>query len=213
VRADSREARNWQGFRAGGDAMKRLHKLALGLVILAMCCVSGGGAAMAGETTGRQAKTESIRIPGSKLVRGRTTLVVGAPLAKVRSTVLDFAHYPDFMPHFRKCRVLGRSPSGGRDIYMEVAALHGAVRLWARIDAKKPVKMGEVEIHELAFVEGNVNELSAIWRLKPIDARTTELSLEIFLHPKLPLPARMINEENVGGSAMGATAVRARAER
>ncbi|MCC6557668.1 MAG: SRPBCC family protein [Polyangiaceae bacterium] len=181
----------------------------------------GGAAARAEEPPehvaqrgdGAAPRTESIPIPGTKLVRGRTTLVVRAPLARVRAAVLDFAHYPEFMPHFTTCRVIGRSPSGGRDVYMEVAALHGAVKMWARLDARKPVTADGVETHEMRKLDGNVEDLHAIWRLRPLDAGRTELSLEIFLQPRIPLPASLLNAENVDGSARGAVAVRARSER
>lgn len=161
----------------------------------------------------RGVRTEAVPIPGSSLVRGRSTAVVDAPLARVRAAVLDFARYPEFMPHFNICRVLGKSASGGRDIYLEVAALHGAVKMWARMDAQKATRVGGVETHALRFVEGNVRDLSAVWRLKPLDGGKTELSLEVFLHPRLPLPAKLINNENLDGSAQGVAAVRARAEK
>lgn len=160
----------------------------------------------------RGVRTEPVPIPGSSLVRGRSTIVVDAPLARVRAAVLDFPRYPEFMPHFNACRVLGRSASGGRDLYVEVAALRGAVKMWARVDAQKATRADGIETHAIRFVEGNVRALSAVWRLKPLEEGKTELSLEIFLHPRLPLPAKLINRENLDGSARGVAAVRARAE-
>ena len=56
--------------------------------------------------------------------------------------------------------------------------------------AKRAEKAGfdGVEVHESRFVKGNVRELKAIWRLKKLDEATTELSLEVFLDPSIPLP-------------------------
>ncbi|HSN99123.1 MAG TPA: SRPBCC family protein [Candidatus Nanopelagicales bacterium] len=161
----------------------------------------------------RAVRTEPVPIPGTHLVRGRSTLVVDAPVSRVRAAIRAFSRYPEFMPHFRTCRIIGRSPSGGRDLYLEVEALHGAVKMWARVDAMKPAEADGVETHAIRFLEGNVRELSATWRLRPLSGSQTELSLEIFLHPRLPLPVSLLNSENLDGSARGVQAIRARSER
>jgi ribosome-associated toxin RatA of RatAB toxin-antitoxin module len=155
----------------------------------------------------------AVPVPGSSLVRGRSTVTVKAPIDRVRQSVLGFADYADFMPHYSKCKVLGRAPGGGRDVYMEVEALHGAVKMWARVEVpRKPAVVDGVETYETQFLDGNVQEFKAIWRLRPVDDGSTELSLEVFLEPKLPLPSDLINRENLNGSAAGVLAMRARAE-
>jgi ribosome-associated toxin RatA of RatAB toxin-antitoxin module len=158
------------------------------------------------------ARPEPVPIAGSDFVRGRTTVIVRAPLPKVREAVLDFPHYAEFMPHYRTSRVLGRGADGAREIYMEVEALNGMVRMWAQIEMPKPTTEGGVEAHESRFVKGNVREFKAIWRLKKIDEATTELSLEVFLEPQIPLPTGLVNDENLKGSARGVAAMRAHAE-
>ena len=95
---------------------------------------------------------------------------------------------------------------------MEVEALHGAVSLWARLDVLKPATSNGVETIDTNFEEGNVKDLKATWRLKKVDAQRTELTLEVFLNPKLPLPSRLVNEQNVEGSALGVLAMRTRVE-
>jgi ribosome-associated toxin RatA of RatAB toxin-antitoxin module len=156
---------------------------------------------------------EPVAIPGTDLVRGRATTVVDAPIDRVRESVLDFGHYAEFMPHYRNAKVLGRTPSGARDVYMEVEALYGAVKMWARVELGKPTVEDGVETHETRFVEGNVEEFKAIWRLKAVDAEHTSLSLEVFLKPKIPLPKNLLNQENLDGSVKGVMAMKARAER
>src|SRR5262249_21398733 len=131
----------------------------------------------------------------------------------VREAVLDFGHYPDFMPHYNQCKVLGRTADGARDLYMEIGALHGALKLWARVQLPKAVVDNGVETYATKFVEGNVSDFKAIWVLAPGDATRTKLSLEVFLEPKFPrLPANLLNEENLSGSSKGVIAMRARAE-
>jgi ribosome-associated toxin RatA of RatAB toxin-antitoxin module len=154
----------------------------------------------------------AVPIEGSELVRGRSTTQVAASLEKTREAVLDFAHYADFMPHYRNAKVLGRTETGARDVYMEVEALFGAVSFWAEVEMPKAQIIDGVETWETHFRKGNVKDFKAIWRLKKIDATTTELSLEVFLHPSLPLPVKLVNDENLKGSSSGVAAMRGRAE-
>lgn len=156
--------------------------------------------------------TEAVAMDGTELVRGRSTVVVDAPIKQVRKAVLGFKAYPEFMPHYRSAKVLGRTPDGARDVYMEVVALHGAVKMWTRIELPKPTKVDGVETHESRFVDGNVKDFKAIWRLKKIDRDHTELSLEIFLQPDIPLPTSLINGENLKGSKQGVLAMKDRLE-
>ncbi|WP_437736932.1 type II toxin-antitoxin system RatA family toxin [Sorangium sp. So ce1335] len=162
-----------------------------------------------------RAGVTSVAVPigSTGFSRGRSTAVVKAPIERVRATVLSFERYPEFMPHYKKCRVLGRTPSGGWDVYMEVSALHGAVTLWARLEIQKAAAAADgVETYSSRFVSGNVQDLQATWRLEKIDDDTTRLSLDIFLRPKLPLPKSLLNAENLDGSARAIVAVRARIE-
>lgn len=159
-----------------------------------------------------EVETVSVPIEGTELVRGRSTVVVDAPIDRVRDAVLDFTHYPEFMPHYSGCKVLGRTATGARDLYMEIAALHGALKMWARVELPKPTIADGVETFETKFIEGNVRDFKAIWRLARVDDTHTRLSLEVFLQPKIPLPVDLLNEENISGSTKGVTAMRARAE-
>lgn len=153
----------------------------------------------------------AVPIPGSELVRGRATVEVRAPLPVVRDAVLGFGSYPDFMPHYENCKLLGRTPSGARDVYMEISALHGAVRMWARVEVNKRVEEG-AEVFETRMVEGNVDDMVASWRLRRLDTTRTELSLEVFLKPRLPMPVELMNRENMRGAVKGVVAMRSRAE-
>jgi len=156
--------------------------------------------------------TGSVPIPGSSLVRGRASVRVRAPLAKVRQIILDFGRYPEFMPHYEACRDLGRTPSGGRDVYMRIAALHGAVKMWARIEVGLPAIEEGAETYRSRYVDGNVRDLQATWRVQRIDDASTRLDVEVFLHPKLPLPSSVVNGENVEGAKLAVMAFKARAE-
>lgn len=153
-----------------------------------------------------------VPIGSTGFSRGRSTVIVKAPIERVRAAVLSFGRYPEFMPHYKQCRLLGRTRTGGWDLYMEVSALHGAVTLWARVEIQKPTVADGVETYTSRFISGNVRDLQATWRLEKIDADKTRLSLEVFLRPKMPLPKRLINAENLEGSARAIAAIRARVE-
>lgn len=154
----------------------------------------------------------AVPIEGTELVRGRSTVTVKASLEKTREAVLDFGHYADFMPHYRNAKILGRTDTGARDVYMEVEALYGAVKFWAEVELPKATTVDGVETWETRFIKGNVKDFKAIWRLKKLDAQSTELSLEVFLSPNLPMPVHLMNDENMGGSSSGVAAMRAHAE-
>lgn len=155
-------------------------------------------------------RTVAVPIPGSSLVRGKSTITMAAPIDKVRAAILDFAHYPQFMPHYKSCKVLGHTASGARNVYMEVAAAGGLVTMWARVEVGKPTMADGAEVYETKFVEGNVKDLKATWRFKKIDDASTEVTLEVFVLPKLPLPNSVVNQENLGGSAEAVLALKKR---
>ncbi|MEP7126810.1 MAG: SRPBCC family protein [Byssovorax sp.] len=157
-------------------------------------------------------RSDAVPVDGTDYVRGRTSVKVHAPIARVRESVVDFGHYAEFMPHYRSAKLLGRTATGARDVYMEIEALNGVVIMWVEMEFPKPTITGGVEITESRFIKGNVDDFKAVWRLRKIDEETTELSLEVFLQPSIPLPTSLINKENVDGSLKGVIAMRGRIE-
>ncbi len=173
---------------------------------------SAAAAAPPPAAEGEEPQAVPIPVAGTDFVHGRATVKVTAPIEKVRESVLDFGHYAEFMPHYRSAKVLGRTKTGARDVYMEIEALYGAVKMWVEIEFPRPTIVDGVETHESHFIKGNVKDFKAIWRLRTLDEATTELSLEVFLQPSIPMPANLMNGENLGGSVKGVKAMRARIE-
>jgi hypothetical protein len=60
--------------------------------------------------------------------------MVHAPIDRVRAVLFDFPHYAEFVPHYRSARIFGKTPRGGDDVYMEMEALGGMMRFWARVE-------------------------------------------------------------------------------
>lgn len=165
-------------------------------------------------TVGKLREPTELAVPisGTDLVRGRSTLIVEAPIAVVRQTVLDYGSYADFMPHYAASRVLGRTSDGGHKVYMKWVALHGAMKMWARFDMSGAQKRGDVETYKSKLVEGNVRAANAIWRISPVGENRTKLSLEVFLQPRVPMPSTVLNGENTRGATKGVIAMRDRCE-
>ena len=98
--------------------------------------------------------------------------------------------------------------------YLAGETVSGVVRVSGPlIGSGHKVQVGDTEVYASTFIKGSgVQMFEAIWRLRPVDTKTTELSLEVFLHPDAPLPTSVINNENVKGAAKGVAAMRDRAE-
>ncbi|MBW2458243.1 MAG: SRPBCC family protein [Deltaproteobacteria bacterium] len=160
----------------------------------------------------RQPTREAVPIEGSDLVRGRSTVMVNAPIDQVRDVVFDYDRYAEFMPHYRASRIVGRASGGGRQLYQQWEALHGAVKLWARFDMRKVDGPTGIETYESEFIEGNVKLAFARWSLEAQPGDQTKLTLEIFLHPRIPIPSSLLNGENLDNAVKGVTAMRDRIE-
>ena len=168
-----------------------------------------GSVILAGTRTD-EVTTTSVPIANSEYVRGKTTVIVNAPADKVKEVVLDVRKHSEFMPNTTKSKLLGRKGTV-REVYVEMAALAGAVKMWAKLNMT-PQTQGDTEVVEMRMVEGNLKDMQAVWRIKKLDDKRTELTLESFLHPGLPIPTKVINKENVDGSAKAALAMRGRIE-
>jgi ribosome-associated toxin RatA of RatAB toxin-antitoxin module len=143
---------------------------------------------------------------------GGAQIFINAPLAEVRKVVLDFAHYQDFMPGFKRSRVVQRNKEF-TDVYLQVPILHGAATVWAVARFKPPQKLANgTELIESTMQQGNVNEFRASWRLIPVDANHTILRSEILIVPKLPLPSSVVTPELSYAADKAVTASRNKAE-
>src|SRR5690349_12920426 len=90
-------------------------------------------------------RIELFSVPGSSIHRVRATIVVEAPIERVRSVVFDFARYPEFMVGYKRATVLRADPAGSRVVQMELEQLGGAIRLWMRIGITAPMRVAGVE--------------------------------------------------------------------
>jgi hypothetical protein len=145
--------------------------------------------------------------PGRADRYGHAETLVHAPIATVRERVVEFGRYHEIMPEkFRTSRVIGHSPDGSTDVYVQIAILHGMVLLWdvTRFAPAHSVAPG-VDVIEGRMVsgKGNIEDLNVVWTLHAIDDDWTVLKLDLLLKPSLPAPQSAIDEE-LRDSAMNA---------
>lgn len=145
--------------------------------------------------------------PGRSDRYGHAETLVHAPLATVRARVLDFGRYHEIMPEkFRASRVIGHSPDGSADVYVQIAILHGMVLLWdvTRFTPVHSVAPGlDVVEGRMVSGKGNIEDLNVVWTLHALDDEWTVLKLDLLLKPGLPAPQSAVDEE-LRDSAMNA---------
>ena len=158
-------------------------------------------------------KAERFDMPSSSSINfGGAQIFVNAPIADVRKIVQDYAHYQDFMPGFKRSRVVQRTKEY-TDVYLQVPILHGAATVWTVARFTKPQKQANgTEVIEATMQQGNVNEFRAAWRLIPVDANHTIVRSEMLIVPKLPLPASVVTPELAYAADRAVTATRNKAE-
>lgn len=160
----------------------------------------------------RKTERYEVAVNGTSIKAGGGRVFVNAPIAAVRRVVTDFAHYEDFMPRFKRSRVVGKT-AHSTDVYLQVPILHGSATVWSltRFQAPKHLADG-TEVIEGTMVEGNVKDFRATWYLTPVDDQHTLLRAELLIVPTLPLPGSMVTGELAYAADKGVTASRDRAE-
>ena len=161
------------------------------------------------ERIGDSIQTETIATDGS-VEWGEAVGVVDASPETVMRIVTDYARYEEFLPHFRRSRVLSRR---GRNalVYMQAAVARDTVNLWAqmRIYARRP--RGETQIIEGRMTEGNMDTFAARWEVTPLgDGQRSLVRFRIIVDPGLPLPSSLFTSENVKAARRTISALRER---
>jgi hypothetical protein len=154
--------------------------------------------------------------PGHTERFGHAETLVHAPLSVVRARVVDYSRYREFLPDkFKTSRVVGHSPDGSADVYMQISVMHGVVTLWdiTRFAPPKTVAPG-VDVVEGRMMpgKGNVDDLDALWTLRAIDPEWTVLKFDLLLRPGLFVPQWVMDEELRDSAACAIDAIHDRAQ-
>jgi len=206
-----------RSFRARRLQARRLQAWAGALLTLLVVLAARPAPARAdvkAEVAALEKKGEAIRY--SKPAKGSidiggASILVDAPIKKVRGMVQKYGRYKKYVPIFEQSRLIQKK-SGSSDVYMEIPVMHGAATIWM-VARFAPSKKAGAEEHIVGrYVKGNIDQFVARWRLRPLDAKRTLVKLELLVDPGLPLPSAYVTKGLAYAADKGVTAVRDYAE-
>jgi ribosome-associated toxin RatA of RatAB toxin-antitoxin module len=178
--------------------------------------VAGLALALAGTAgaSGVSITTRQVAWAESNIAWGEAEADLDTPLEAILPVLEDYAAYQEFMPNFRRSRVLAQRGTRAR-VYMEVSAAAGALTLWGQLDLRERSEHpAETRVIEANLLEGNIDAFRAEWRLEPTDdAGRTHVAFRIFVDPDLPLPSSLISRENERAARRSIEALRSHLER
>ena len=160
----------------------------------------------------RDSERYEVRTKHSSTKAGCARVHVAAPQKVVNKVVTDFRRYPKFIKKFQKAKVVGRK-GNKTDVYLQVPILKGAAKIWAIVRFEKIKKVGSSYVLRGEMIKGNVKRLDAKWVVKKIDAKNTQLNLELLIVPKLPVPGSLVTGEVAYAADEAVMGSRNRAER
>jgi len=156
-------------------------------------------------------KRSSYQQPGLKYQTGRAEIFINAPVSAVRASVTDYSNYATIVPKFQKAKVLKRNGASA-DVYLMIPIMKGAANVWTVQHFAPPTKAGALETVSGKSLQGNVDALNTRWSYRAVDAQHSILIAEIYVEPKLPVPASTITKEAQKAAAEAVVSVRAHAE-
>lgn len=181
---------------------------------LAPALLLSAGATASGGLLVTPILTRQVSVAGSNIARGEAEAELAQPLEAILAILEDYASYEQFMPNFRRSRVLAQRGTRAR-VYMEVSAAAGALTLWGQLDLRgRTDEENAGRIIEARLLEGNIDAFRAVWRLdRTADGKRTRVAFQIFVDPDLPLPASLISRENERAAERTIEALRTHLER
>jgi len=154
--------------------------------------------------------TAQLAEEGSEIASGRAVLILDRPMNEVLPIVLDYANYAQFMPNFKKSKVLAQRGSRAM-VYMEVSVAKGALTLWGQLNLAESPRDDESRVVEAHLMEGNIDAFNASWTLTPIDGGArTMVEFKLYVDPDMPLPSSIFSRENERAAGKTVRALRAR---
>ena len=156
-------------------------------------------------------KRTAFKQAGLKYETGRAEIFINAPVSAVRAAVTDYNNYAKIVPKFQKAKVLKRNGAWA-DVYLMIPIMKGAANVWTVQRFAPPAPQGKFETVAGTSIQGNVDALNTRWSYRAVDAQHSILVAEIYVEPKLPVPAATITKEAQKAAAEAVVSVRAHAE-
>ncbi len=181
---------------------------AAALLVAPAAAAAQSSAEREAERLGDRVETRAVASNGS-VEWGEAVGVVDAPAEVVMRIVTDYARYEDFLPHFRRSRVLSRRGQNAL-VYMQASVIRNTTTLWAqmRIFARRP--RGETRIVEGRMIEGNMDAFAARWEVTPLGPDRTLVRFRLLVDPDLPFPSSVFTSENIKAARRTVRALRQR---
>ncbi len=192
------------------SAQKATRSLSRGCIGLVAVLIAGTAMASSGEPV----RARQVAWSESSIAWGEAETELDRPIESIVPVVENYAGYEQFMPNFRRSRVLAQRGARAR-VYMEVSAAAGELTLWGQLDLRGWTEDGEAaRVIEAELLEGNIEAFRAEWRLRPsVDGERTHVAFRIFVDPDLPLPSALISRENERAARRSIEALRSHLER
>lgn len=167
-------------------------------------------AARVAERLGESIETTTLASNGS-VEWGQAVAVVDAPAEIVMRIVTDYARYEEFLPHFRRSRVLSRRGNNAL-VYMQATVARDTTTLWAQMRVFQRRSRGATQIIEGRMTDGNMDRFAARWEVTPIDGGSSLVRFRIIVDPGLPLPSSLFTAENIKAARKTLRALRERVD-
>jgi len=146
----------------------------------------------------------------TKQVWGRAQIFVDAPMKDVRAAIMDYGNWSGYIKRFQKSKLLKKEGQTA-EVYLQMPILKGAATLWAVEKFDAPIADGKGEKIVGKLVKGNVEDLQAIWRYRPVDDKHTVVQLDIYVVPKLAVPDSLMISQREDAAGEGCLGVKDRA--
>jgi ribosome-associated toxin RatA of RatAB toxin-antitoxin module len=183
--------------------------------VLAACLAVFVSASLASSplsAASRNVERFDVKVANSSMDAGAARVRAHAPASMLRSVLTDYASYSKIIKQFEQARVVGRS-GDQTDVYLEVPILGGASKVWAIVRFSPPKTEGDHEVIRGKLVKGNVKRLDATWRIKKVEDKKSDLTLELLIVPDLPAPKSLITKELRKAAGKAVNGARNEAER
>ena len=154
--------------------------------------------------------TAQIPSESSNIASGRAVIVVDKPIDEVLPIILDYANYVQFMPNFKRSKVLAQRGNKAM-VYMEVSVAKGMYTLHGQLKLDERPREDGTRVVQGRLVDGNINAFDASFKLTPVnDGAATEIDFKIYVDPDLPLPSSVFSRENDRAAGRTVRALRER---
>ena len=151
--------------------------------------------------------------PGKDKRYGHAEVLVHAPIAAVRSVVMDYAHYKDLSGGKIQTTKVVAKDAGSTDVYTRIPIMNGLITAWyvVRYAPLKVVTPG-TETVEGQMVKGNLRDMNGIWTMRAVNDSWTVVKLDLLALPDVTVPQAWIDEGLRDAAGDAITAVHDRAQ-